>query len=111
MAKHAPKPTQTPAVKPTPKKHPPFRCHDGRVIATLEHVIVLTLELEIALMALSKTVTDALDSNDAKLAAESAKIDAFIAAHQGTSAADEQALVDRLNAQGAVVDANAAKLA
>lgn len=98
--------------KRTPtKKKPPFRCHDGREITTLEHIIVLTLELEIALMALSKTVTDALDSTDAKLAAESAKIDAFIAAHQGTSAADEQALVDRLTAQGAVVDANAAKLA
>jgi hypothetical protein len=111
MAKRAPKPTPTPAVKPTSKKHPPFRCHDGRVIQTLAHVIELALELEIKIMAVDQTVTDALAAQDAKIADLSTKVDAFIAAHQGTSAADNAAIVAAVQAQGQAVDAVAAKLA
>jgi hypothetical protein len=94
----------------SPQKHGPLRCHDGRDIRTLEHVIVLALELEIALMSLDKTVTDALAAQDAKLADLAAKVDAFIAAHQGTSAADSAAVVSALQAEGSVVDGIAAKL-
>jgi hypothetical protein len=112
--------------KRTPtKKKPPFRCHDGREIKTLEHVIVLLLELEIMIMAVDQTVTDALSAQDANIAAQdakladlSAKVDAFIASHQGSSAADNAAIVAALQAQGtkvqaegAVVDGIAAKLA
>jgi hypothetical protein len=97
--------------KTAPKKTPPFRCHDGREITTLEHIIVLTLELEIALMALDTTVTDALAAQDAKIADLAAKVDAFIAAHQGNSAADNAAIVAAVQAQGTAVDAISSKLA
>jgi hypothetical protein len=97
--------------KTAPKKKPPFRCHDGREIKTLEHIIVLTLELEIALMALDQTVTDALAAQDAKIADLAAKVDAFIAAHQGSSAADNAAIVAAVQAQGQAVDAISSKLA
>jgi hypothetical protein len=94
-----------------PKTKPPFRCHDGREIKTLEHVIELLLELEIAHMALDQTVTDALTAQDAKIADLAAKVDAFIAAHQGNSAADNAAIVAAVQAQGAAVDAISGKLA
>jgi hypothetical protein len=94
-----------------PKTKPPFRCHDGREIKTLEHVIELLLELEIAHMALDQTVTDALTAQDAKIADLAAKVDAFIASHQGSSAADNAAIVAAVQAQGTAVDAISSKLA
>ena len=61
-------------------------------------------------MALSQTVLAALDAEDQKIADLSKKVDDFIATHQGNSAADDQAVVDRVTAQGAAVDAISAKL-
>jgi hypothetical protein len=61
-------------------------------------------------MALSQTVVAALDAEDQKIADLSQKVDAFIASHQSNSAADDQAVVDRVTAQGAAVDAISAKL-
>ncbi len=61
-------------------------------------------------MALSATVLAALDAEDQKIAALSTKVDDFIATHQSNSAADDQAIVDRVTAQGSAVDAIAAKL-
>lgn len=61
-------------------------------------------------MALSQRLTDALAAQDEKIATNDRKVDEFIASHQGTSAADEQAVVDRLSAQGQALDATAAKL-
>jgi len=97
----------------TPKpKLPRARRHNGhaRELHTLEHVITAIIELEEQIMALSQTVTDALAAADAKIAALDTKVDAFIAAHQGNSAADDQAVVDALAKQGAAVDAISAKL-
>ena len=99
-----------PAPVKTPKPPRELRHNHGRKLHTLEHVIDAILELEEQIMALSKTVTDALAAQDAKIADAAAKVDAFIAAHQGTSAADDQAVVDALGKQGQAIDAITAKL-
>lgn len=62
-------------------------------------------------MAVAANVTTALDAQDQKIADLSTKVDQFLATHQGNSEADAQAVVDRVTAQGAAVDAVAAKLA
>lgn len=67
--------------------------------------------LEKLIMAVSQTVTDALDAQDRKIADLSQKVDDFVASHSGSNPADDQAIVDRLVKQGASVDAIAAKLA
>ncbi len=81
-----------------------------RTLRTLAHVIDCLSDLENQIMALSQTVIDALAAQDQKIADAAAKVDAFIAAHQSNSAADDQAIVDALGKQGASVDAIAAKL-
>ncbi len=82
----------------------------GRLLKTLAHVIDFILNLEEHIMAVDKSVTDALAAQDAKLADLSAKVDAFIAAHQTNSAADNASIVSSVNAQGSVVDGIAGKL-
>jgi len=97
----------------TPKpRQPRARRHNGhaRELHTLEHVINAILELEEQIMALSQMVTDALAAQDQKIAALDTKVDAFIAAHQGNTAADDQAVVDALGKQGQAIDAISAKL-
>ncbi len=61
-------------------------------------------------MALSASVTAALDAQDQKLADLGHKVDDFIASHPGSNPADDQAIVDRVVKQGQTVDAMAAKL-
>jgi hypothetical protein len=99
-----------PAPKSKPEKPQREHRHHGRDLHTHEHLVNAILELEEQIMALSQTVTDALAAQDAKIADAAAKVDAFIAAHQGNSAADDQAVVDALAKQGAAVDAISAKL-
>ncbi len=71
----------------------------------------LTLcELQELIMAVAQTVTDALAAQDAKIADLSTKVDTFIATHQGNADADNAEIVNRVTAQGAAVDAIAAKL-
>ena len=96
-------PHRKPRKPPYPGEHPPHHHHPRKP---------LTLEtLEKLIMAVSQLVTDALAAQDAKIASLSQKVDDFIAAHQSNSAADDAAIVDRVNAQGAAVDQIAAKLA
>ncbi len=101
-----PRPRKT----PHPGEHPPQKprhkhehddCHDDE--------IKTILQLERLIMALAQTVTDALQAQDTKLANLAAKVDAFIAGGGNTSA-DNQAIVDHLNAQGVTVDQISAKL-
>ncbi len=93
------------------KTRAPRRAHKhGRDLRTLEHVIAYLLELEVKVMALDQTVTDAIAAQDKKLADLAATVDAFIASHQGTSAADSAAVVAAFQSEGAAVDAIAAKL-
>ncbi len=82
-------------------KHEPHDCHDDE--------IKTILQLERLIMALAKSVQDALSAQDSKLADLAAKVDAFIAG-AGNTSADNQAIVDHLNAQGVTVDQIAAKL-
>lgn len=96
-------------VNRAPTRKPTHHHHD-RELHTLEHVIAFILELETQIMANDARVTAALDAQDAKIADLSTKVDAFIASHQGQSEADVAELVGRVNAQGAAVDAVAAKL-
>ena len=98
------------AVKPVARKPRRTPKHPERTLRTLEHVIAFILELEITIMALDTTVTDALAAQDQKLKDLDAKVDAFIAAHQTNSAADNAAVVSAVAAQGTVVDSIAAKL-
>ncbi len=51
-----------------------------------------------------------LDSEDQKIADFGKKLDDFIATHQGNQAADDAALVARLDTQGQAIDAASAKL-
>jgi len=90
---------QTPHTRPHHRRHP----------HTHEELVELVIALEAQIMALSQTITAALDAQDQKIADLGHKVDDFIATHQG-NAADDQAIVDRLAKQGASVDAIAAKL-
>ncbi len=81
-----------------------------RILKTLAHVVEFILHLEAKHMALDKTVTDALALQDQKLADLAAKVDAFIAAHQTNSAADNAAMVAAVQAEGTVVDGITQKL-
>ncbi len=92
------------------KQRAPRREHRGIELRTQEHVIAYLIELEHMIMALASQVTDALAAQDAKLANLSTEIDMFISTHQGQSAADVAALVERVTAQSAAVDAVVAKL-
>jgi cell division protein FtsB len=112
MAKRAAsKPKQTPLL---PAEHAgkdrSFRSHHGRELSTLVHVIEFLLEIEVKTMAVDQKIVDAQAALDSKIAALDAKVDAFVAAHSANSAADVQAVVDKLTAEGAALDATAAKL-
>ncbi len=91
-------------------KKPAAKHHHGRELRTLAHLVEFVLTLESQIMALDKTVTDALAAQDAKIADLGTKVDAFIAGHQTNSAADNAAIVSAVQAQGTAVDAIAAKL-
>ncbi len=97
----APKPRKPPY--PGEPPHTPEHPHRHK-----RHTLRTVLEL---VMALSQSVSDALNAQDQKLAALATKVDEFIASHQSNSAADDQAIVDRMTPQGAAVDAISAKLA
>jgi len=101
------------AKRPAPKSKPEtHHAHHGRAreLRTLAHVLEFLIELEEQIMAVSQKVSDALAAQDQKISDLSAKVDAFVASHQSASAADDQAVTDKLAAQGAAVDAIAAKL-
>jgi hypothetical protein len=84
---------------------------DRRAIRKLADAVEFLFELENRIMAIDARILDALAANDAKIADVSAKVDAFIAAHPaGQSEADVVDLVGKVQAQGAAVDAVAAKL-
>ena len=95
------------AKKITPKPRKPV--HHRKRHHTHTELVELVIALEAQIMALSQSVTAALDAQDQKIADLGHKVDDFIATHQG-NAADDQAIVDRLAKQGAAVDALAAKL-
>lgn len=75
-----------------------------------EDIITTILRLERFIMAISQSVSDALDRQDQKLAEVSRKVDDFIAAHPPVDPADNDAIVARLSAQGQALDAISAKL-
>ncbi len=100
---------------PKPRKTPPLGEHPhhdhehGKHHHDHDELVAAFLQLERTFLMLSQNVQDALSTQDQKLAALNAKVDAFIAGGGNTSA-DNQAIVDHLNAQGAVVDQISAKL-
>ncbi len=103
-----PEPKQ-PKTPPYPGEHPHAPEHRHRHHRPIGPLTLLLLEEWI--MALSQVVTDKLDSEDQKIADFGKKLDDFIATHQGNQAADDAALVARLDAQGQAIDAASAKLA
>ncbi len=98
------------AKRPAKTRAPRREHKHGRDLRTLEHVIAYLLELEVKIMAVDQTVTDALAAQDQKLADLSKKVDDFIASHQSNSAADNASIVSSVQAQGSVVDGISAKL-
>jgi hypothetical protein len=98
------------AKAPAAKKPRRMHKHPERELRTLEHIIAFALELELRLMAVDQTVTDALAAQDQKLSDLSKKVDDFIASHQSNSAADNASIVSSVQAQGTAVDAISSKL-
>ncbi len=81
-----------------------------RVLKTLAHAIEFLFELEQKQMALDQRIVDAQAALDGKIKDLDAKVDAFVASHTANTETDVQAIVDKTTAEGAAVDAVAAKL-